>query len=528
MTDLPQSVSPAFQRERDEIHASRSLVELAGETGRLSRPPCPALLELLYEPQLAYDRRYVLPHLLRIDAAHIVMLAHAGILETGIARDLLVVNQDLEKRFLCGEDVLAPPPSHRGLYLLYEQHYIDEIGAHKGGAAHVARSRNDMNATVSRMRLRARILGFLDEGLALVTAALDLAAGQLHTVMSAFTHLQPAQPTTLAHYLAGVTPELLRALAAVAATLESVDRCPMGAATGSGTSFPIDRSMVAELLGFHEVADNSLDAVASRDYLTPVLAGLASFGVTLTRWSTDFQLWASYAYGFLDWPDDLVSTSSTMPQKRNAYVWEDIRGQAIYPAGALMEVLMGMKNTPFSNSVEVSAEATAHIWPALDAVEKATRLTRLLVENIEVRPVRMRSFLDGANATMTALADSLVAHYGLAFRTAHEAVGRLVRVLPEGCELSPERIRGLLEEILRELTGRSLALSNGLAEALDAERSVRAAEHGGGPAPRTVAAQLARLAATKRRREDEVSAWRERLEKADDRLRGALRELVET
>ena len=392
----------------------------------------------------------------------------------------------------------------------------------------MARSRNDMNATVTRIRLRARILEFLDEGLELVTAALDLAGGQLATAMSAFTHLQPAQPTTLAHYLAGVTAELLRSLSAVAASLESVDRCPMGAASGSGTSFPIDRAMVAGLLGFHEVADNSLDAVASRDYLTAVLAGLASLGVTLTRWSTDFQLWASHAYGFLDWPDDLVSTSSIMPQKRNAYVWEDIRGQAVHPAGALMEVLMGMKNTPFSNSVEVSAEATAHLWPAVDAIEKATRLTRLLVENVEVRPLRMRRFLDGANATMTALADSLVVHHGLAFRTAHEAVGRLARMLPEGCELSPERVRGPLEEILRELTGRSLALGNGLAAALDVERSLRAAEHGGGPAPRTVAAQLARLAETKRRLEDDVRAWRERLGEADGRLRGALRELVET
>lgn len=455
------------------------------------------------------------------------MLAHAGILGIDVARDLLVVNQDLEKGFLCGEKILDPPPAHRGLFFLYEQHYIDKLGAHTGGAAHVARSRNDINATVTRMRLRVRILEFLDEGLRSVAAALDLAGGQLHTVMSAFTHLQPAQPTTLAHYLAGMASELLRSLAAVAAALHGVDRCPMGAVTGSGTSFPIDRSLVAGLLGFQEVADNSLDAVASRDYLAAVLAGLASFGVTLTRWATDFQLWASHAYGFLDWPDALVSTSSTMPQKRNAYVWEDIRGQAIHPAGALMNVLMGMKNTPFSNGVEVSAEATAHVWPALDAIEKATRLTRLLVENIEVNPARMRRFLDGADVTMTALADGLVAQHGLAFRTAHTAVGRLARVLPAGDELSSAGARRLLEEILRDLTGQPLALSDGLLEALDAEKSLLAARHGGGPAPSSVAAQLARLAGEKQRLEDEVRAWRERLDKADERLRAAVRELVQ-
>jgi len=483
------------------------------------------LFRLLVEPQLRNDLPYVLPCLLRIDAAHVVMLTATGILDKAVARDLLAVNRDLDRRFSHGEDVLETPPAHRGLYLLYERQYVDRLGAQRGGAAHVARSRNDINATVLRMRLRGRVLDLLEESLELLTAVHGLAGGQLETTMSAFTHLQPAQPTTLAHYLAAVAAELLRALETVATALDGMDRCPMGAASGSGTPFPIAPAMVADLLGFRAAADNSLDAVASRDYVTTVLAGFANFGVALTRWATDFQLWASHAYGFLDWPDDLVSTSSIMPQKRNSYVWEDIRGQAIHPVGALMQIWLGMKNTPFSNSVEAGSEATAHVWPALDGIEKAVRLTRLLAENVEVRPLRMRSFLHGSGVTMTALADCLVARYGLAFRTAHEAVARLVDGMPDGVESHPEEVRERLEEILHEITGRFVSLGHGLREALDPQAAVLAAAHGGGPAPEAVAGQLARLQERKQRLVEEVRSWRERLQGAEGRLQQAIQGL---
>ncbi len=493
--------------------------------GRLSKPPNPELFRLLYEPQLAQDLRQVLPGLLWIDAAHVVMLARTGILETSVAADLLAVNRDLAGRLSRGEEVLAPPSSHRGLYLLYEQTYIDRLGSQRGGAAHAGRSRNDINATLLRMRLRTRVLDLLEQCLGLLTAAHGLAGRQLDTLMSAFTHLQPAQPSTLAHYLAAVMAELLRALEAVAVALESVDRCPMGAAAGIGTSFPVDRRLMADFLGFCEVADNSLDAVASRDHAASVLAAFAGFGMTLTRWASDFQLWASHAYGFLDWPDDLVSTSSIMPQKRNAYVWEDVRGQAVHPTGALVSLLTGLKNTPYSNSIEAGAEATAHLWPALDALEKAVCLTRLLVENVEVRPLRMRSFLHGTGALMTAVADHLVHCHGLAFRTAHDAVGKLVRDLPAGTEPSPEEVRERLEGILLEVAGRPVSLGDGLREALDPDAVVRAAAHGGGPAPDTVAGQLERIAARKRRLEGEVGSRRERLQQADARLQEEIRRL---
>ena len=161
----------------------------------------------------------------------------------------------------------------------------------------------------------------LDRLLRVLAAALRLARRETGTVMAGFTHLQPAQPASLGHYLAGIATALLRPGEALEAALERIDVSPLGAAAGYGTAFPIDPSRVAELLGFAATCDNSLDAVASRDEAMETLAAAARLGTVLSRWGHDFQHWSSRPYGFLRWPDGLVSTSSIMPQKRNAYVW---------------------------------------------------------------------------------------------------------------------------------------------------------------------------------------------------------------
>jgi argininosuccinate lyase len=483
--------------------------------GLLSQGPHPVLFELLYEPHFVDDRKEVLPWLLEIDAAHTVMLARTGILAASSAAELLTVNRELVSALAAGEPVLGQPPSHRGLYLVYERHYIDRLGSLVGGAAHVARSRNDINAAVVRLRLRSCLLDLLDHALELLAAALAL--GELHagSLMSGFTHLQPAQPATLGHYLAGICAELLRSAERLGADFDEVNRSPMGAAAGLGTSFPIDRELTASLLGFAEIVDNSVDAVASRDYAVNVLSALSVLGIALTRLALDLQTWGSHAYGFLAWPDELVSTSSIMPQKRNAFVLENIRGLAGHPVGALTAMLLALKNTPFSNGVEVGTEAVSHLWPALGGTETALRLTTLMLRGVEVNVERMYEFLAGAGTTMTALADHLVARHGLAFRTAHDAIGQLVLRLPRETRESPGAILSALGEILGELTGREIRLDEAeLARALDPTHCVQAAVYGGGPAPETVRGQLQRLAQRRERLAERVAARRQQLSEA--------------
>jgi argininosuccinate lyase len=456
--------------------------------------PHPVLSDLLYEPGIEQDLAAVLPWMLKIDAAHQVMLARSGILSVETVSKLLAVNREISRRLDEGLPAFEVPASHRGLYFIYEQHLIDRLGSEVGGSAHVARSRNDINAAVTRLRLRTHLLAFLDHTAALLDAALGLGEAHAATLTSAFTHMQPAQPATFGHYLAGVSAELLRSTERLDALWEDVNRSPLGAAAGMGTAFPIDRELTASLLGFGGAVDNSLDAVASRDFVVHVLAALAMLGVTLTRLAVDLQTWGSNAYGFLTWPDELVSTSSIMPQKRNAFVLENVRGLAVRPSGALSAVLTTLKGTPFSNSVEAGTEAVSHLWPALVSCESAVRLTDLMLRGVEVDSERMRDFVARAATTMTALADHLVARHDLPFRSAHEAVARLLQRLPPEDREVPETILHALRDIVEDLTGRSLPLSSEeISRVLDPEACARAAAFGGGPSPEVVREQLARL-----------------------------------
>jgi argininosuccinate lyase len=461
--------------------------------GRLSKPPHPELFQLLYEPRFIDDVEHVLPHLLDIDLAHVVMLRQRNILSRQIATPLLSLNREMAEHVRAGTSIFNPPASHRGLYLLYESQYIERLGGEIGGAAHIARSRNDINAAVARMRAREALLELLDGCVELARAMSALAAAHVETAMTAFTHLQPAQPSSLGHYLTAVLSELLRTAHWLSEAYPRLNLSPMGAAAGVGTSFPIDREEVARLLGFTGVIANSIDAVASRDYVVHMLSGMSLLGITLTRMATDLQAWASHAYGFLTWPDDMVSTSSIMPQKRNAFVLENIRGQGVQATGGLMNALLGMKNTPFANSVEVSAESTAPLWQGLDSTRLALRLSTLLLKNVIVQPARMGEFLRAADTTMTALADFLVARHGLPFRTAHDVVGKLVSRL-SGRQVPLSELKRELEALLAEKLQRSLSLDEAeVARALDPEAGLRAAAYGGGPAPDTVREHLRQL-----------------------------------
>lgn len=494
-------------------------------TGRLCEWPNPVLFQLLYQQDAAHSLPTILPYLLKIDAAHVVMLAHTKLISTNVAASLLRVNVELKDLLLQGKEVIPVPHQHRGSYFLYEQEYVRRLGKTVGGAAHLARSRNDINATVTRMRLRDELLAVLSEFCKLSGAMTTAVLKYSDTVMTGFTHLQPAQPSTLGHYLAGILEELMRSAEALDRCFEIVNCSPMGAAAGFGTSLPIDRGEVAHFLGFEGVIANSADAVASRDYLVHALSSMALMGVTLTRVANDFQAWASTAYGFLGWKDDLVSTSSIMPQKRNAFVLENIRGKGISPLGGLVNTIAAMKNVSFTNSVEVSAEATAHIWPAIASLLQAMQLLKLLLEHLEVYPERMLAFMADKNVTMTAVADWLAANYGLAFRTAHDCVSHLVNQYPVLPGLEETRLT--LETVVSETTGVVLELDqNELADLLDPVMCARKAIFGGGPGVPAVQSQVRSTIARAGRIETQLQARCKNLQDADCNLFGAVHQIV--
>jgi argininosuccinate lyase len=492
----------------------------------LETPPHPLLTELLYEPGLRDDLVHTLPYLLRIDAAHIVMLVHSGLLAEETGARLLRENRALAARQAGGVPVFGEGVAHRGLYLLLERHYQSALGPEIGGAGHLARSRNDINATVARMRARDAVLALMTACVELQQTLAAVAGRHTSAVMSGFTHAQPAQPTTFAHYLAGVLSEVTRSARWLSDVYAAINRCPMGAAAGFGTSLPIDRATVAALLGFDEVVPNALDAVASRDYAVQVLAALATLASTLSRMSVDLQTWGSRAYGFLAWPDHLVSTSSIMPQKRNAFVLEHIRGAAPETSAALIAVITGLKNTPFTNSVEVSAETTRHLWGACAAMRRSLRLATVLVAAVTVDEVRMRAFVEGEETTMTALADWLVVEHGRSFRAAHTLVSRVVAECVDRPLRPSDVCRALRRLTSMEPNGPVEVSDARVAAVLRPDTCVRAARFGGGPAPEAVEAQLADLRAAADAGREAAADRRRRLDQADVALAEEVRRIT--
>lgn len=358
-----------------------------------------------------------------VDLAHVVMLRESGLLPGPAAAALLDRIRRLRADGFAG---LADRPAPRGLYLMYEGYLVEQLGPDVGGKVHTARSRNDIKATVTAMRLRTELADLLGEVLRLQAALLSRARRHADAVMPVYTHFQPAMPISYGYYLAGIATALDRDIAALRDTLEDLDRCPLGAGAVAGTDLPIDPARTAGLLGFRGPTLHAVDAVAARDTLLRALAVVASAAITLSRLATDLQLWSTQEFGFVEFPERLVGGSSAMPQKRNAFLLEHVKAKAAWAVGAWTASASAAKSTPFTNSIEVGTEAVAVAWPALAAVRESVLLGQVLVSG--ARPVthRMEQRAREGFTTATVLANRLVGE-GVPFRTAHHVVGRAVR-----------------------------------------------------------------------------------------------------
>ncbi|RKT17071.1 argininosuccinate lyase [Streptomyces sp. 1114.5] len=358
-----------------------------------------------------------------IDLAHLVMLVECGLVT---AADGAALARRIELLRADGFRPLHDVPTPRGLYLAYEQQLIADLGAGIGGRLHTARSRNDLKATATALRLRTRLTDLVCELTRLQAVLLSRGRAHRHTVMPIHTHYQAALPITYGYYLVGVAIALGRDIAALRRAVDALDRCPMGAGAVAGTDLPIDPAVTADLLGFDGPARHAVDAVASRDGALAALAAAAGAGLTISRLGTDLQLWSSAEFGFVAFPDRLVGGSSAMPQKRNAFLLEHVKAKAGTAIGAWTTAATMMRSTPFTNSIEVGSEAVAAVWPGLDAVLDATVLARALAGGARPVPERMLARAEDGFVGATALANRLV-RQDVPFRTAHQLVGGAVR-----------------------------------------------------------------------------------------------------
>jgi argininosuccinate lyase len=393
------------------------------DTGRIRKPLDFRARRIVFGDDVDAGIAHELPHYLRIDRAHLVMLVERGILPRAAGRRLLGVMDGLIADDYAPLRGLSAP---RGLYLLYENHLVAQLGEATGGAVHLGRSRNDINATVLRLRLRPAYRRLVRETLRLLAVLVRRAERHASLAMPIYTHYQAALPVTYGHYLAGVAVALARDLRGLEDAAGELDRCPLGAGAAGGTTVPIDTERTARLLGFEEGVLHSLDAVASRDLVLRLLAAMSVLGVTLSRLATDLQLWSTAEFDFVRFPDQLVGSSSMMPQKRNAFLLEHVKGRGGAPLGAFTAAAMAMHATPFSNSVAVGTEGVKPLWGTLDEVTEAVLIARLVVAGAEPQPESMHRRAVAGFTPATELANRLVTGTGMSFRQAHHEVGRLV------------------------------------------------------------------------------------------------------
>lgn len=392
-------------------------------TGRMTQALTPTARRIVFEEHTEDTFHLEMSAMAKADRAHLVMLAETGIVDTQRVSALLEAIDELESN---GFQSLKGRAAPRGLYLMYENYLSETLGQAVGGALHTARSRNDLNATILRERLRLPFTSLVTSALLLQAIVLSRAARYARTIMPGYTHTQPAFPLSYGHYLAGIASALSRDISGLFEAVQDLQVCPLGAGAGGGTTFPIDSARTAALLGFDSTAANSLDAVASRDPVLRLLASATLMGVTISRLATDLLTWLSQEYGFLVLPDRLVGSSSMMPQKRNPFLLEIVQGRTATPFGAFVTAVSAAQKTPFTNSIVVGTEAVRPVWQALQSMTDAATLTRLVVAGAKPDSEKMyRRTVEGFTLA-TEVANELV-RSGMDFRSAHHAVGESIR-----------------------------------------------------------------------------------------------------
>ncbi len=296
---------------------------------------------------------------------------------------------------------------------------------------HIGRSRNDMGVTMYRMSLRRYVLRLMEHHLLLQESILQLAADHKETIMPAYTHTQPAQPTTFGHYTLAIYDTMQRDLERMKKTYKLLNQSPMGAAALATTSFPIKRERVAELLGFTNVIENSYDAVAGADYLLEVSSLLMVMMTNTSRWIHDFLLLATKEYDGITVAKPYVQISSIMPQKRNPVSIEHARAITSSALGEAFTVFQMIHNTPFGDIVDTEDDLQPYLYKGIEKTIRVFSIMNAVIRTMKVEEETLKNRSYKHAITITDFADALTKNYDIPFRHAHHAASAIANMLLE-------------------------------------------------------------------------------------------------
>jgi argininosuccinate lyase len=416
--------------------------------------------------------------LLAIHYAHLVMLADRGIVS---AADTRSIRQALDSMSV--SDIRRTPydGSCEDLFFYVDRLLIEACGEDVAGRLHTARSRNDIDMTMYRMRQRDYVLALLHATNELRAALLDLAAAHQGTVFAAHTHTQPAQPTTIAHYLLAVVEQLERDARRLQAAYTCTNRSPLGACAITGTGFPIDRELTAALLGFEGPTGNTYGSIATVDYLLESASAAGVLVAGLGRVIQDLLLWCTAEFGYLRLADGFVQSSSIMPQKRNPVALEHARAIGSKALGQAAAIPLCVHNTPFGDIVDTEDDLQPLVASMFRDAVRAVTLVAAAMRGAEFDRARLEARAADGGTTLTELADHLVRTHSIPFSTAHTIAGRLLAAHRD----RPDAPLGaILATVSGDLLGVPLQYSDAqIAHILSARHFIDVRRTPGGPSP---------------------------------------------
>ena len=412
--------------------------------------------------------------------AHATMLESVGVLTASEKQQIIEGLEDIRQTIEAGK--MEWSVELEDVHMNIETALTQRIGI-TGKKLHTGRSRNDQVATDIRLYVRDAIDAIAQELTRLQQGLLTIAEREAATIMPGFTHLQTAQPVTFGHHLMAWYEMLNRDYSRLMDCRERLNQSPLGAAALAGTTYPINREMTAELLGFAQPTANSLDSVSDRDFAIELCSCASIIMTHLSRASEELVLWTSAQFDFIDLPDRFCTGSSIMPQKKNPDVPELVRGKSGRVNGHLISLLTLMKSQPLAYNKD-NQEDKEPLFDTIDTLKDSLRAFADMVPAIEAKKESMYEAAKRGFSTATDLADYLV-RKGIAFRDSHEIVGESVAYgIKVGKDLS--------EMSLEELQQFSSTIENDVFDVLTLEGSVAARNHIGGTAPEQVKAAVAR------------------------------------
>lgn len=475
---------------------------------RLEAPPGAVYTETILAPGYEFMLEHYFYPLVETNKAWTVMLVETGIVDGKAGGALLDAIVRLEKE---GPEAMGGfDPRYEYFYSHMEHYLIDAAGEEVAGEINIGRTRPE---PLARMVVRRKLLDVFEALGGFRATLLDIAEREAASVMPQWTHLQHAQLSTVGHYLLGIADALGRDAERLAAAYQNANQCTLGCGALSGSSYPLDRQLVADLLGFDGFRENTIDCVSSSDFMLETSAALANVAITLSRLCQDLYVWSSEEFGLVEIGDEYAGSSSMMPQKKNAYPFEYVRSRAAHAVGEMTSAFGTLHNTNFQDIKDVEEEAVYPVFRSFDETLRSLRLLEGTISSVEFKRDRMLEKAAEGYGSCTELAARIHRTTDLSYRTAHRIVGNLVlRAYKQG-KAATDIDAVFVNASARETVNRELDIDDAFVrEALDPTAFVRAHDLPGGPAPETV--------------RQAIQAARERLEEESHRTREA-RETLE-